>query len=32
MVILELLIGGIIYLIVAVVMVLAFNYKLPFGV
>jgi hypothetical protein len=31
MVVLELLIGGIIYLIVAVVMVLAFNYELPFG-
>jgi hypothetical protein len=31
MALLGLLIGGIIYLIVAVVMVLAFNYKLPFG-
>jgi len=31
MVLLGLLIGGIIYLIVFVVMVLGFNYKLPFG-
>src|SRR4030042_334162 len=31
MVVLELLIGGIIYLIVAMVMVLAFNYQFPFG-
>ncbi len=31
MALLGLLIGGIIYLIVAIVMVLAFNYKLPFG-
>jgi hypothetical protein len=31
MVVLGLLIGGLIYLIVFVVMVLGFNYKLPFG-
>ncbi|MBM4446719.1 MAG: zinc ribbon domain-containing protein [Chloroflexi bacterium] len=31
MLVLGLLIGGIIYLIIAIVMVLAFNYKLPFG-
>jgi predicted RNA-binding Zn-ribbon protein involved in translation (DUF1610 family) len=31
MALLGLLIGGILYLIVAIVMVLAFNYKLPFG-
>jgi len=31
MLVLGLLIGGIFYLIVAIVMVLAFNYKLPFG-
>ena len=31
MVLLGLLIGGIIYLIVVIVMVLGFNYKLPFG-
>jgi hypothetical protein len=31
MVVLGLLIGGILYLIVVIVMVLGFNYKLPFG-
>jgi hypothetical protein len=31
MAVLGLLVGGIIYLIVAIVMVLAFNYQLPFG-
>ena len=31
MAVLGLIIGGIVYLIVAIVMVLAFNYQLPFG-